>query len=327
MIIGDLNAYDKEDPIDAILEGADDALSTTDDYTDLIFNFIGEDAYSYVFDGRIGYLDHALANQELLTQVSGTTIWHINADEADLIDYDMAFKQDAQDAIYAPDAYRSSDHDPVIIGLSLDNAIPVADAQNAAVDEDDSVAITLTGSDEETASESLVFAVVDEPSHGVLTGTAPNLTYEPDADYNGPDSFTFTVSDGVNTSTPATVSITVNPVNDNPVAVSDSGELYAVVADQVLIMAAPGVLTNDSDVDGDELEAVLVEDVLHGTLTLNSDGSFTYDPNDDYVGMDTFTYKASDGELESNIVTVTISVTAVPVTGEDFLIFLPIIFR
>lgn len=110
LIIGDLNSYDKEDPIDAILAGG---------YTDLVFNYLGEGAYSYVFDGQIGYLDHALANADLVGEVTGVTIWHINADEPDLIDYDTTFKQPAQDAIYAPDAYRSSDHDPVIVGLAM----------------------------------------------------------------------------------------------------------------------------------------------------------------------------------------------------------------
>lgn len=119
LIIGDLNSYDKEDPIDAILKGPDDVLGTIDDYTDMIYTMVGEDAYSYVFDGQTGYLDHALANDALVPQITGTTIWHINADEPSLIDYDMSFKQPAQDALYAPDAYRSSDHDPVIIGLDL----------------------------------------------------------------------------------------------------------------------------------------------------------------------------------------------------------------
>ena len=103
LIIGDLNSYDKEDPIDAILAGADDTPSTADDYTDLIFKYQGENAYSYVFDGQIGYLDHALASSSLTPKTTGTTIWHINADEPDLIDYDMTFKLPAQDALYAPD--------------------------------------------------------------------------------------------------------------------------------------------------------------------------------------------------------------------------------
>jgi len=110
LIIGDLNSYDKEVPI-AILAAAG--------YTDLKFIFGGESAYGYVFDGQIGYLDYAMASPTLFNQVSGATDWHINADEPDLIDYDTSFKKAAQAAIYAPDPYRSSDHDPVIVGVNL----------------------------------------------------------------------------------------------------------------------------------------------------------------------------------------------------------------
>ena len=124
LIMGDLNAYDKETPIDAIKLGPDDLPGTTDDYTDLLYQFIGEFAYSYVFDGQLGYLDHGLASFDLLPEVSGTTVWHINADEPDLIDYDMTDKKDAQDALFEPNAYRSSDHDPVIIGLNICDEIP-----------------------------------------------------------------------------------------------------------------------------------------------------------------------------------------------------------
>ena len=83
MIIGDLNSYDKEDPIDAILAGG---------YTDLIHHFLGEDAYSYVFDGQTGYLDYGLANAAMMDEITGATVWHINADEPDLIDYDTSFE-------------------------------------------------------------------------------------------------------------------------------------------------------------------------------------------------------------------------------------------
>jgi hypothetical protein len=109
-----MNSYAKEDPIDAFKAGG---------YTDLVALYQGEQAYSYVFDGQLGYLDHALASPGLLGEVTGVADWHINADEPDLIDYDMTFKQDAQDAIYAPDAYRASDHDPVVIGLNVRDEI------------------------------------------------------------------------------------------------------------------------------------------------------------------------------------------------------------
>jgi hypothetical protein len=119
LIIGDLNSYDKEDPIDALIAGSDDTAGTGDDFSDLLRQFQGEQAYTYLFDGQLGYLDYALANQSLLRQMTGATAWHINADEPDIIDYDTTFKRDAQDALYAPDQYRSSDHDAVIVGLRL----------------------------------------------------------------------------------------------------------------------------------------------------------------------------------------------------------------
>lgn len=119
LIIGDLNSYAQEDPVDAIRAGADDILGTYDDYTNLILKYQGTYAYSYVFDGQAGYLDHALASPSLVAQVTGATEWHINADEPDVVDYDTSFKPPAVDAIYEPNAYRSSDHDPVLVGLSL----------------------------------------------------------------------------------------------------------------------------------------------------------------------------------------------------------------
>ncbi|MFH8252806.1 ExeM/NucH family extracellular endonuclease [Microbacterium sp. B2969] len=110
LIIGDLNSYDKEDPIQAF-EAAG--------YTDLLLKYQGEDAYSYDFDGQLGYLDHALAGPGLVADVTGASPWNINADEPSLIDYDMSFKQPLEDALWAPDPYRSSDHDPVIVGIDL----------------------------------------------------------------------------------------------------------------------------------------------------------------------------------------------------------------
>jgi len=117
LILGDLNAYDKEDPITALLAGG---------YTDLLNQYLGEFAYSYVFNGQFGYLDHALANETLLEQVTGVTVWHINADEPKLIDYQKEFKSlNQQLALYKADAYRSSDHDPVLIGLDLDSNVDI----------------------------------------------------------------------------------------------------------------------------------------------------------------------------------------------------------
>src|SRR5947208_12991192 len=86
---------------------------------------------------------------------------------------------------------------------------------------------------------------------------------------------------------------------------------YSTPEDTVLIVAAAGVLTNDSDVDGDALSAVLVSPPTHGVLTLNTNGGFTYLPATNYNGGDSFTYQANDGALDSGIATVNITITAV----------------
>ncbi len=111
LIIGDLNAYAKENPITTIINAG---------YTDLINRFGGSSAYSYVFDGQAGYLDHGLASNSLTPQVLFAADWHINADEPVSLDYNTEFKSAAQiNSFYSPDAYRSSDHDPLVISLKL----------------------------------------------------------------------------------------------------------------------------------------------------------------------------------------------------------------
>ena len=127
LVIGDLNAYDKEDPIDAMKAGADDTLGTSDDYVDLVDLYEGEFAYSFAFSAQWGHLDYAMANMSLMKAVTGTTVWHINADEVDLLDYNTDFKPPELEAIYEPNAFRSSDHDPVIVGLNL--ADPMGDKE------------------------------------------------------------------------------------------------------------------------------------------------------------------------------------------------------
>lgn len=107
LVIGDLNAYGKEDPVDLLVNGG---------LADQAARFNGTTDYSYVFDGEVGYLDHALASASLAAQVTNVAHWHINADEPSVIDYNTDFKP--QD-LYSVSPYRASDHDPVLIGLAL----------------------------------------------------------------------------------------------------------------------------------------------------------------------------------------------------------------
>jgi len=106
------------------------------------------------------------------------------------------------------------------------------------------------------------------------------------------------------------ITVTVTAVNDAPVAVGNS---YATLVEDTLftVNAAGGVLTNDSDVDSPVLTALLVNGPAHGTLILNADGSFSYTPNADYNGADSFTYRVSDGSLFSNTATVNLTIAAV----------------
>ena len=134
-----------------------------------------------------------------------------------------------------------------------------------------------------------------------------SFTYTPVGDYNGQDSFTYRASDGLLNSNTATVNLTVNPVNDAPVAVVDA---YSTDEEhQALnVPAATGVLANDSDTEGTALTAAVVTGPAHGDLTLNANGSFTYTPAPDYNGPDSFTYMAGDGLLDSNTVAVNLTV-------------------
>jgi hypothetical protein len=107
-----------------------------------------------------------------------------------------------------------------------------------------------------------------------------------------------------------------NPSNNSPVAVNDG--LFEVVHGQVLTVDAPGVLANDYDLDDDPLTLTLITGPAHGALTLNQDGSFTYEADADYVGPDEFTYQLNDGTDDSNIATVSLSVTnAAPNAVDD----------
>jgi VCBS repeat-containing protein len=163
--------------------------------------------------------------------------------------------------------------------------------------------------DTDADGDSLTASVVAGPINGELSlNDDGSFTYTPAEGFYGADSFSYVASDGILSGNVATVTITVNPVNAAPVATNDA---YAVEEDNALNLAGPGVLENDSDADGDSLTASVVSEPLHGSLTLNADGSFDYIPAQDYHGVDGFSYVLNDGTATSNVATVTIQVGAV----------------
>ncbi len=188
----------------------------------------------------------------------------------------------------------------VSITVTAVNDPPVANPQAVTTPEDTARAITLTASDVD--SDPLTYSIVMGPAHGALTGTPPNVTYTPAANYAGPDSFTFRVWDGAAFSNTATVSITVTPVNDPPVANPQS---VTTPEDTPRLITLTG-----SDPDGDPLTFAIGTPPAHGALT-GTPPNVTYTPAAGYAGPDSFTFTVNDGTVTSAPATVSITVSSV----------------
>jgi large repetitive protein len=188
------------------------------------------------------------------------------------------------------------------------NGPPVAVGDSYRTDKNTPLIVSapgVLGNDTDPNGDPLTAIKVSNPTNGAVTLNANgSFTYTPSGSFVGWASFTYKVYDGSLYSTVVKVWI---QVNGSPVAVNDS---YKTNINTPLTIPVKGVLSNDSDPNGDTLTAVKVTDPSHGTVTLNSNGSFTYTPTANYTGSDSFTYKANDGLADSNIVTVNISVNA-----------------
>ncbi len=219
----------------------------------------------------------------------------------------------------AGDGALSSQATTVAITVNPVNDAPVASGQDLNVDEDGQVFFRLTAADIDR--DGLTLSVVSGPQHGAITGDPSGMVYRPAPGFFGQDSLEFVASDGTATSARATVNFTVRHVNRTPYAQPDA---YSTDEDTPLTVAAPGVLANDLDDAGDVLSAVLTSAPAHGTLQLQSDGSFGYAPNPDYFGSDSFRYQPRDNgnpALTGSPITVTITVRPVedtPVGAPDF---------
>jgi Ca2+-binding RTX toxin-like protein len=184
--------------------------------------------------------------------------------------------------------------------ISDDDSSPVSASQSVSAAEDTTLPVVLVANDPDC--EPLTYSIVTPPAHGALSGAEANWTYTPAANYSGPDSFTFRANDGVNDSNVATVSITVDPVNDPPVASPSSA---ALGEDGTALVPLPA-----TDPEGDPLTYSIVTQPAHGALS-GSGASRTYTPAANYNGSDSFTFKANDGNADSNAATVSLTVTAV----------------
>ncbi|GAB5388064.1 MAG: tandem-95 repeat protein [Alphaproteobacteria bacterium] len=191
----------------------------------------------------------------------------------------------------------------VTLTINAVNDVPVAQNDTAAGDEDTAITGDVSTNDSDADGDGLTYAVVTDVSDGTLTFNANgSFSYTGDANFNGTDSFTYRVSDGNGGSDTASVTLTINSVNDNPVAQDD---LFQGNEDSSI---TGNVGSNDSDVDGDDLTYSLLTTVSSGILTFNADGSFTYTPDTDSFGTESFTYSVSDGNGGTDSATVTLRV-------------------
>ena len=200
------------------------------------------------------------------------------------------------------------------------NDAPVARDDAATTVQDTPVTVPapgVLGNDSDVEGDALTVTGNTNPANGTVTVNGDgSYTYTPNAGYSGPDSFDYTISDGNGGTDTATVFITVNPLQP-PTAIDD---VYSTAEDTTLVIPAAGVLTNDTDPEGDPLTIGGYTQPAHGTVTVGPDGSFTYTPDLNYSGPDSFTYQVCDTSSLCDTGSVAITVTPVndpPVANDD----------
>ncbi len=202
---------------------------------------------------------------------------------------------------------------PVTITVTAVNDAPTASADSASTDEDKEVMINVLANDNDVDS-SLSIGSVGNASNGTVAKAGSSLKYTPAANFNGSDSFTYTVTDGQYDST-ATVQITVKSVNDAPSASADSADTYYMQAVSI------DALANDSDIDGDKLSITAASAPAHGKAAVQNN-KLTYTPADGFTGTDTFSYTMTDGKVKADAA-VTVKVAYPEFAGDNTAVFSP----
>jgi len=204
------------------------------------------------------------------------------------------------------------DSAPATVSINVcPNLLPVAESHSVTTPEDTPVQIGLIGSDPD--SDQLSYIIVSETSDGSLDGTAPNMTYTPNSNFNGSDSFSFKVNDGIEDSAPAIFSIMVSSINDPPEANGDS-----IVTTEDTPAVKVDVLANDTDIDNegrnlylDTFTVTAVTQGKNGSVTINSDSTLSYSPNANFYGSDEFTYTVRDNKGDTDTAKVNVTVNMV----------------
>jgi hypothetical protein len=202
----------------------------------------------------------------------------------------------------------------VTLTVAAVNDAPVAnnDTYSAATGQPLNIAAPgVLANDTDIENNPLTIIIFTPAANGTINlNPDGSFTYTSNAGFSGTDTFTYQASDGNLPSNTATVSINVINNNQPPTVANDN---YVINQDTPLTVAAPGILQNDSDPENNPITAQLVTAPANGTLNLNPDGSFSYQPNTGFSGADSFTYRASDG-LATSVNNATVSITVVPVS-------------
>jgi hypothetical protein len=199
------------------------------------------------------------------------------------------------------DGQEASNVSTITLQVTAVNDAPVVLTQPISTTRNNNVAVVLSAIDAE--NDPITYTLVSSPTQGSLSGEIPNLLYTPSTNFVGDDSFQFRASDAQGASTVATVNITVLPTNTAPVA-----ENLTLSATQE---SAVAVNLNAADADGDPLTYRIVSSPTHGTLT-GVGMDWVYTPNSNFIGVETFTFTANDGQVDAPVATVTITVAAGP---------------
>ncbi|WP_422049928.1 beta strand repeat-containing protein [Shimia sp.] len=203
----------------------------------------------------------------------------------------------------------------VTVTVQPQNDAPTVQDDTVTTNEDTAVTIDALANDVDIDGDTLTIQSVTQPASGSVAIVANELVYTPAANAHGSFDFTYTASDGQGGASTATVSVTVAPVNDAPVAANDS---LATPYETPLVFAASALLSNDSDLDGDSLSVVSVSSGVGGAVSLAA-GNVTFTPTDGFSGVASFTYVLSDsnGGTETGSVTVTVGANTPPVANDD----------
>lgn len=214
-------------------------------------------------------------------------------------------------AFKSNDGYSDSAEAVVSITVTPVNDLPVASAVAETTPEDSSKSIGFSASDVD--GDALSYTVVSPPQHGSLGSVSgSSVTYTPSLNYNGSDTFTYRASDGSGNSNTATVTLTVTPVNDAPVASNQSVTATEDTSNEITMAA--------TDIEGSPLTFTIITPPTLGSLSVVAGNKVTYTPSEGFHGTDSFSFRANDGSLDSNVATVNITVASVndpPTVGPD----------